>query len=213
MVAVAARICQAITQQADLSGYEPCSVSYGEFPIHDSPFDCPSPPRITESEVAEYCTRLIGDEIGHTIMTFSPRQSATVVALRSAKQNHFLEILYKNLKDAAGFQLTGARPGAICVQLRNLTSTQLRAIAETPLASGEPTGIQLMMAKFFDSDARSHVHTVAFVAPGDFVAQQSIVADANGLRRDTRIGEDAASYFFTNKKHPEANSASYRIFG
>jgi hypothetical protein len=206
------RISKALSSGLNLTDCDPCSVEYSEHPIQRSPFDCPSPPKITESQVSEYCSGLVDGEIGHTIMTFSPQRSATLVALRSKKPDKFLRSLYRNLREAAASQLSGTRPGMICVQLRNLTSDQLRDVAETPAASGKPTGIQLMMAKFFGSDARSHVHSVAFVAPGDFVASQSIVPDAYGLRRDTKFGEDAICYYFVNKKNREANNPAYEIF-
>lgn len=144
MIAVGARISEALTKFESLIEGEPCTVSYREFPIAGSPFACKSPPRINRNDVIEYCNTMIGDQIGHTIMTFSPRRSATVVALRSAKSNTFMDYVYRNLKEAASKQLSGTRPGIICVQLRDTTSTQLREIAAEPSQSGKPSAVQLM---------------------------------------------------------------------
>jgi len=178
-----------------------CTVSYDELPILGSPFDCESPARITEDDVIDYCNRMIGDEVGHTIMTFSPRQSATVIAVRSMQPNYPLKAVYRSLTEAAR-QLSGSRPGVICVQFRNMTSAELRDLAANSAPSGEPTGIQLMTAKFYDSPAHDHVHTIAYVAPGIFVRHQSLSLDTQGLMRTTRFSEDASSHIFTNKAIP-----------
>jgi hypothetical protein len=132
--------------------------------------------------------------------------------LRSAKPNRFLQVVYRNLKEAASKQLSGARPGIICMQLRNVMSTQLREIAANPTQAGQPSGIQLMTAKFFDSAGRDHVHTVAYVAPGNFVERRSRTLDAQGILERTTVSEDAASYFFTNKKHHKVNDPRYEVF-
>jgi hypothetical protein len=214
MRAIGARISEALSKFQSVSEGAPCAVSYHELPIAGSPFDCASPPRISENEVIDYCNRMIGDEIGHTIMTFSPRRSATVIALRSAKPNSFLKYVYRDLKEAASKQLSGTKPGVICVEFRNLTSTQLREIAAAPAQSGEPTGIQLMNAQFFKGGARNHVHTLAYVAPGSFVRSVSHRPDLQtpGIIQDTTVSEDAISYFFENKNHPNFADRRYRAF-
>jgi len=208
--AVAATIGQALERAGGAEG-ETCTVSYHELPILGSPFDCASPPRITEDDVRDYCNRVVGDEVGHTIMTFSPRQNATIIAVRSMQPNAPLMGVYHYLKEATR-QLSGARPGAICVQFRNMTSAELRDLAANPAQSGKPTGLQLMTAKFYDSAARDHVHTIAYVAPGPFVRHQSLTFDTQGAIRTTRFSEDAASYTFTNKRHPDVNDPRYSVF-
>jgi hypothetical protein len=67
MSAVGARISQMLTDGNDFLDFEPCSIRYGEYPIRESPFNIPSPAMITESQVAEYCSAMTGDEVGHTI--------------------------------------------------------------------------------------------------------------------------------------------------
>ena len=210
MRAVATTIGQALEKSGDVTS-EACSVSYHELPILGSPFDCESPPHIKEDDVIEYCNAIIGDEVGHTIMTFSPRQSATIVAARSVLPNRPLNGVYRSLTEAAR-QLSGSRPGVICVQFRNMTSVELRDLAAHPEQSGEASGIQLMTGKFYDNSAHDHVHTIAYVAPGAFVRHQSLTFDTQGAMRTTRFSEDASSYVFTNKKHPDLNDPRYGIF-
>jgi hypothetical protein len=208
--AVATTIGQALENVGNADS-EACTVSYHELPILGSPFDCESPPRIKEDDVIDYCNRMIGDEVGHTIMTFAPRQSATVIAVRSMRPNYTLKAVYRSLTEAAR-QLSGSRPGVICVQFKNMTSAELRDLAANPAQSGEPTGIQLMTAKFYDSPARDHVHTIAYVAPGAFVRHQSLTFDMQGAMRTTRFSEDASSYVFINKSHPDLNDPRYGVF-
>jgi hypothetical protein len=98
---------------------------------------------------------------------------------------------------------------------RNVVDQQARKLtqpAEHPEQSGEPTGIQLMTAKFYDDSTHDHVHTIAYVAPGAFVRHQSLTFDTQGAMRTTRFSEDASSYVFTNKKHPDLNDPRYGIF-
>jgi hypothetical protein len=210
MKAVAATIGKALEKSADVSS-DACTVGYYELPILGSPFDCESPPRIKEDDVVDYCNHVIGDEVGHTIMTFSPRQSATIIAVRSVKPNRPLNGVYRSLTEAAR-QLSGSRPGVICVQFKNMTSAELRDLAEHPAQSGQPTGIQLMTAKFYDESTHDHVHTITYVAPGAFVRHQSITFDTQGAMRTTRFSEDASSYVFANKRHPDVNDTRYGIF-
>jgi hypothetical protein len=125
--------------------------------------------------------------------------------------NYPLKAVYRELREAAS-QLSGSRPGVICVQFRNMTSAELRDLAANPAPSGTPSGIQLMTAKFYDNPARDHVHTIAYVAPGSFVQHRSLTLDTEGLTRTTRFTEDAASYVFTNKSHPDVNDQRYSVF-
>lgn len=211
MSAVAAKIAQALDKLASVTDGEPCTVSYDEFSIVGSPFDCDSPPRISEDDVIDYCNRMIGDEVGRTIMTFRPGQSATIIAVRSMQASHPLRGVYRNLKEAAR-QLSGSRPGVICVQFKNMTTGELRDLAASPAQSGKPTGIQLMTAKFFDSAASDHVHTVAYIAPGRSVRHRSLTLDTQGIIQTTRFSEDAASYVFKNKKHTDIYDPRYSVF-
>jgi hypothetical protein len=212
MSAVGGRISKTFCECMEFEDYAPCSVNYQKFPIKDSPFDCPSPPQITETQISKYFEKIANREVGHTILMFSPRRSAVLVALRSLKPDRFLVFLYRNLREAAASQFSKTRPGIICVQLRNLTDGQLREIAETPSKTHAPTGIQLMTAKFFDSAERTHVHTVAYTAPGEFASRQSYRWEKGGLIRDTAIAEDAKSYTFINKMNPQSQNSQFRMF-
>jgi hypothetical protein len=68
---VARTIGGAFENFGDVTNGEACTVSYHELPILGSPFDCDEPPRIKEDDVIDYCNRVIGDQVGHTIMTLT----------------------------------------------------------------------------------------------------------------------------------------------
>jgi hypothetical protein len=136
---VAAAIGQTLETTGDVTDSEACTVSYREFPVSGSPFDCERPPRIREDDVRDYCNKMIGDEVGHTIMTFTPRQSGTIIAVRSLQPNYPLKAVYHELKEATR-QLSGSRPGMICVKFKNMTSAELRDLAANPEESGKPIG-------------------------------------------------------------------------
>jgi hypothetical protein len=214
MTSVANRIREGIETRESYPDYHPCSVTYNDFSIVDSPFDCTTPFQIDDFAVADYFKRVVNEDVGHTIMTVSPRRSATVVALRSATPDKFLRALHRNLREAAASQLSGTRPGIICVQFRNLTAAQLREVAAAPMQTGKPNGLQLMTADFFAGEGRRHVHTLAYTAPGEFSGNRSYQLGPGGafLVRNTVIGEDAGSYTFTNKKHPQAEAPEYQVF-
>lgn len=214
LATVAERITKALTGRIDVNDSEPCSVSYREFPITGSPFDRALRSTITEEDALQYCHGVMRDELGHVMMMFQPQRNATIVALRSTKPDHFLRGLYRNIKEAASEQLSGTRPGVICVQLRNLTTASLRDLAENPGLTRTPTALQLMTAKFFDSDARAHVHTLSYIAPGNYVQRQLDIPVTNStdITRRTIVTEDASSYNFRNRKNPYENDRRYFCF-
>jgi hypothetical protein len=208
MEAVAATIGRSLEGRIAVFQEGCCSVSYKELPIRGTPFDHSPPPLRMADDAMEYCSSVLGYEVGHVMTVFVPRVSATVVAVRSQKKDEFLLGVYRQLREAAK-QLSASRAGVICVQFRNITSAELRDIAGEPAASGKPTALQLMTNKFFDSPARSRVHTVAYVAPGQFVGRQFVLGDL----RHSEIKEDAVSYYFTNKRHPLADDPRWQAFG
>lgn len=215
MQAVGSKIADALIRSESTDSSPPCSVTYREFAIGESPFSVQRYSDLSEDQIMEYCSRCLSDEVGHTIVRFQPKQSATVVVVRSQKRTDMLTGLYRTIKEAATNQLTGTRPGVICVQFRNLTSDQLREIAGYPLQSRKPNSLQLLSARFFSGDSRRHVHTLAYTAPGHFIQKQRQRIDhaTMDMMRDTITSEDAKCYFFTNKRHPLVNHPLYQAFG
>jgi hypothetical protein len=207
LLAVANTLTQALSESRDTAADDVCRVTYRETPITGSPFDFFGSPRVTNDVVIEFCQTELRETVRHLMMTFTPRRSATVIAVRSAKPDTLLRTVLRQLKEGAR-QLSGDRPGMLCVQFRNMTSAELRDVAGTPRQTSEPTGIQLMTNEFFRGEGRDHVHTVAYTAPGDFVTRTYRIGD----QQISQTGEDSASYVFTNKRHPVEGDPRYKVF-
>jgi hypothetical protein len=214
MEAVATRIREALENGTSIESGSPCSVSYHRFPISGSPFDCGTPVRIDEQEVVDHCNKASGENIGHVLIVFQPKRYAIVIGLQSRQPNRPLKTIERTLRDAAARQLSAKRPGIICVQFRNMTNNELKELANAPRASGEPSGLQIMTTHFLRRESRDHIHTVAYVAPGNFVERRSVKRDflTADFIRSTDISEDAASYTFTNPRNPMATDARYAFF-
>jgi hypothetical protein len=211
MRAVGSEISEALLNKRNVTG-DQCVIYYHEAPITGSPFDSRTPHLTTEVAVTEYCSKIAKQELEHLIMMISPRRHAIVVAVRSLRPNQFLKFLYRDLKDASS-QLSGRRPGFICVQLRNTTSKQLRDVAEAPKRTGNPTGVQLMTSKFLNSASRSYVHAIAYTASGSFIANISHIFTERGgdLVRNTSISEDTGAYAFYNPNSVRANDPALSV--
>lgn len=207
LLSVADAVKQALSDGKDTRAENVCAVTYREAPLQGSPFDFDGPAHITDDALIEFCWRAFGENVRHLLTTFTPRRSAIVVAVRSAKPDTLLRTVLRQLKEGAR-QLSRARPGCLCVQFRRLTSVELRDLAGSPLQNGEPTGIQLITNEFFKGEGRDHVHTVAYTAPGNFVTRTYRTAD----RHVTETREDGASYVFTNKRHPANGDPRYSVF-
>jgi hypothetical protein len=207
MNSIATQISAALSGTAAGQDDSLCSIDSHSFEIANSPFSVGDPHQLTEDNVIEFFRREFAREVRQTVVLFRPGESATIVALQSAKPDKFLEGVYRQLKEGTR-QLSDTRAGVLCVQFLALTGAQLRDVADYPAQTGQPSALQAMTAKFFDSPNRNQVHTVAYTAPGTFDRHTYRTVDR--VIRD--IAEDAPSYCFTNKNHPNVDDSNYRFF-
>jgi hypothetical protein len=214
MEKIATKIAESLKAKSNLESDYPCSVSYHLAPIVGSPFDRDTPLRIQEKDVIDFCARLSGEPVGHTIMVFRPRKYAVIVALRSQQSNRPLRGISRILRDAASRQLSGRVPGIICVQFRNMTNNELRSLAAGGRPANEPSGLQVMTSTFFNNRSHDCIRTIAYLAPGNFVQSQSLKRDpyTTDIIRTTDIREDAVSYTFDNPYGETAGDSRYQFF-
>ena len=159
-----------------------CCVTIRRFSFGESPFAaCGSPPKIDQEEIHSFVRETFGVDTWNYLMVLRPHFGIALVALRCLKPDAVLTGLYRQLKSAAE-QLSGTSPGVICGQLLDVTPGDLVEIADTPRATGKTTGLHSMMADFFDSERRTHVHTVKLTAPG--VLRRDSVVDGALLTAD-----------------------------
>lgn len=207
MQEIASSISRVLKTGNQIADPAPCSVAFKEFDIAASPFSRAVPEDNLQDDVVDFCQSAFGYELHHLMMIFRPGQGAVIVAVQSARKDDVLRSLYRQTKEASR-QLSGDRPGVICVNLMDVTADQLHEIADVPRQTGKITGLDVITAKLFKSPARVHVHTIAYTVPGQFVRRRF----RSGNRMITDIGEVGPSYFFTSKKHPLANDPRLRIF-
>jgi hypothetical protein len=170
-----------------------CSIEFLPFDVGASPFARFSAHSIPEDTVRAFTDELSGRAIRHLLSAFSPRQAAIIVGLRSNREDKVLMGIYQQLK-AAARQLTGLRSGLICAHLADITTAEMHEIAGQPNLTGEPSGLQAMMGKFFDSDQRNHVHSVAYLSSGDVIREQFLTGDPLYRRIRTGLSEKRACF-------------------
>jgi hypothetical protein len=185
-----------------------CSVTIRSFSFDESPFvACGNPPKIDQEEVHSFVRETFEVDTWNYLMVLRPRFGVALVALRCLEPDAVIDGLYRQLKSAAE-QLSGTRPGVICGQLLDVTPGDLVEIADRPRTTGKTTGLHSMMAKFFDSERRTHVHTVKLTTPGVVRCDSRV----NGTLLTRTSAEQSPSFVMTNKAHPLVNDSRLRLF-
>src|SRR5262249_353184 len=100
------------------------------------------------------------------------------------------------------------RPGYLCAQFLTITGAELADVAALPAKTNRPSALQAMTAQFFSNEARNHVHTVVYTAPGTYVSRTYV----REKRLISEVVEDAPSYFFLNRLHPHADDPNHIVF-
>jgi hypothetical protein len=120
-----------------------------------------------------------------------------LVAIGSELGDDMIGETMRTLERAASHQLTGNRPGILCVKFESITADELVEIAE---AGDPPTALRIGVHTLWQSSAMESVSRVAFLADG-YVEQRESGAWS-------RVG---ASYVFDNP-HSPFNDARLRLF-
>ncbi len=183
------------------SDHSVCSLEVQQFPLADSPFSASSPGAISEQLVKDFVEKRLGVFNKHLFCLFGPQKGAVVVVFHSSKPDKVLDGIHRQLKNSSKDQLTGLRPGLMCVHLEDVSGKDLRELAD---AEGNDftngTGLQAMATDVLVK--RPHVHTIAFTAAGEI--------------RENRIEryrqEKGSAYSFPNANHPLADDPRYKVF-
>lgn len=171
-----------------LSEYE---IRLCDFDLVGTPFENSRP---DEAAVQEF----LGSHgvVNRETMIFG-RKGANVIALslESRISDRLLAETFDTVSDAAKRQLSGQRPGIVCVKFEELTAEQ---IEELGVERGEPTALRIGASKFLSSASARNVSVLSFFADGELTAM------ANG-----GISRGGRTYSFVN----DANSFSAVIGG
>lgn len=176
-----------------------CQLDVEMFPIADSPFTRERGHALSIDDVAAFALDHFGLEQAHMLFHWRPGQSAILVHFASALPDRVLDALLRRLREDSKRQLSGNRPGMLCVHLADVSQEQLRQLAAADRA-GTVTGIQRAISSLLHR--RRHLHTVALMTDGSVRLHR----EREGGRETTSVQEIGPTYVFRNPEHPQAGS-------
>jgi len=140
-----------------------------------------------------------GQAHGHQAVAHATRAGGLIlVTIGSQQGDDMIGETMRTLERAASDQLTGSRPGILCIKFEGLTADELIEIAQ----SGDPpTALRIGMHSLWQSSAMESVSRVAFMADG------KVEQRASGAW--SRVG---ASYVFDNPKSAFKNDTRLQLF-
>lgn len=166
-------------------------VRHHRFAIADSPLN---QKELNHAEFHAFLGQRFGlTDLGYHFVLYSPKERAIVVSVQSRKPDQMLEKMFSTIKQAQKRQLSGSRPGIICVKLEDVSAPQLEDVA----SSTEPTGIQRYVSNCIDTRRRSSLVSIAFFADG-----------AVGSTSYGAISRAGSSYIFDNPHSPHYAKAA-----
>ena len=125
------------------------------------------------------------------------------MTIESAKSDTVTESMLRLLKGDAKRQFSGGLPALMCMQLADLTESQLQNLADIE-HGGTATALQRIATVVLEG--RPHLHSIAFTTSGE-------VTQATSPQGRQSIREGGKSYVFKNPNHPLANNPRLmRIF-
>jgi hypothetical protein len=188
------------------AGPEPCAIEYRTFSLTGGPFGTTNPSGLEMEVARQYLQEEIGHPIGDALTLFRPSYGAVVVTVESAQPDRVIDGLVRQLKRLAKRQLTGTRPGLICVRFSDITEDELLELAEGDKAGGA-SSLQRATSMLLNRPDWRNVHTLAYVVPGHLNASTS---ENEHIRTQTLQGT-GPSYSFTNPHHQLASDPGLRI--
>jgi hypothetical protein len=191
---LAAVVKRAILSAQDVNDVE-ADVTLIQFSIADSPMQGPD---VSEDALRAFIKRRLGIADARTVATYKPGERALLLVIDSRTPDSLLEESFNSIKDAATRQLTGGRPGIICVKFEGVSADDLVSLAEH---GDDTSALRVRTSRFLQRNDIDHLANIAFMADGPIVDQ--------GSRGFSRGG---AIYYFDNKKSRFASDARLRIF-
>lgn len=204
---ILSEVARALRNGADVSGHTSCAVEYKRFDLSNSPFYEASPDSITRGDVQAFLEREYSIQNPHLLMIFRPRYGVIILTVESRQKDTVLRGIIGQLKDSARDQLTGHRPGVMCVYLADIGAEELQNLvaSEGPdIDSG--TGIQAAATHLLIR--RPQVHTLALMGDGPLRRTSARLGD----KIQTSWQEHGGVYVIKNPSHPFTNDPRYSIF-
>ena len=204
---ISARLTKVLDGSASDPRPDPCAVEYITFPLEGSPFQRSHLEPPDQNAVQRYVEERIGRENVSMFFVATINRSAVVVTVESRQSDAIMDAMVRALKETAKRQLTGTRPGIICVMLTDLKEAELAMIARQD-ASGHPSALQVATSQLLDREDWRHLHTVTYMSRGTLVSSQSTCN--NTSTQSARAS--GPSYSFTNPHHELAQDEQLTLF-
>jgi hypothetical protein len=136
----------------------------------------------------------------HAIAIGTRSGGVLVLVIGSDTPEDLLGETMNTIGEAASRQLTGTRPGIVCVKLEGLTADELVEMGSEN--DRRPSPLRIRINRLMQSTALDHVAWVAFVADGD------IETRSNGA-----FSRMTSSYSFWNPRSPFKGDNMLQLFG
>lgn len=199
----AEEIRRALTSGSSVAGLSPCSVTVHWLSPSDLPFN-PNLRDVSEDEVKGFIEKRFNLFNPSLLVLGRPRLGIAILATRSAKADHVVDGMYKQLKHGSR-QFTGNHPAILCAHFLDLAPSELVNL-HAAQEKGEPSGLNLIVTRLF-KNSRPFLHTVQFTAPGLLQEFQTVQGD---IRRH-HVMESGSSFVFVNRDHPLADAPGQQL--
>ena len=166
-------------QEADLE------VRLHDFDALTSPLAA-NPPDITA--VRAYFESRFGIVNRELLISYFQSGKALVFSHESRISDRLIEAMIATAKEACDRQLTGKRPGVLCLKFEGITAEELTLIGNE---TGAATPLRIATSKLLDSRQDSHIVCIGYFADG------SLASDADG-----GVAREGRTYFFENRTSP-----------
>lgn len=186
-----------------------CRTSLLDFSLEDAPFNVSDPNQISFEQLRWLSKKLVGNGNPQLSAFFRPGEMAVITIIESDRKDRVLEAIFDVLSESARDQLSRQRPGAMFVQLHDLSADAIQSLAELDtLEPAVATGLQLAATRFLDRVDRQHVHALSFRSHGKISQASAIDADV----QTTTTSEGGQAYVFKNPHSPVAGDQRYSVF-
>jgi hypothetical protein len=203
---ISARLDDVLREGVSFPGPEPCAIEYRTFSLTGSHLGTANPSGLEREVVRQYLQEETGHPIGHALMLFRPYHGVVVVTVESAQPDRVIDGLVRQLKRLVKNQLTGTRPGLICVRFSDITEEELLELAEGDRTGGA-SSMHRATSMLLDRPDWRHVHTLAYVVPGHL----NVSSSENEHIRTRTLQGTGPSYSFTNPHHEFASDPRLQI--
>lgn len=151
-------------------------------------------------DVKKFLESQFGIRRQHAIALGTRNKGVLLIVNESGTRDDLVGETMSTLRDAARNQLSGTRPGVLCVRLEATTLAELNEIAAE--ADGKPSLMRLRVNKLFESSALKNVVWIIFSANGNVEAHsEGTYSLING------------AYGFWNPISPIRDDPRLRLYG